>query len=443
MKKRGKTAILILFMALTFGQTAHADLAAVGPVNAALFPEWYQDFNQNFNGMTVGLCLDGNGITGPCIFDAVRPLNPTSVQAGFGTEAMYWSADAEMLFPNGGRALLVLALEAAFDTLTGEAEPGTQVTFQRVRLRIDVPEAGTYTITHPYGVEVFEGVSAGRRTINRTVDIMGLPGVFTTALTGPIGPNLLVWDTGPYIDPVTGNQYAGHPLTPHKVTGSVNNFFRIEAKDSLGNPIDLNGAAPGFALETDLFLVSGKIIDAGAPPPPPPPATPTPLTINRTTLVGTGAVTQVDVFVTSVANATVTVVGPGIDQILQPDPAAPGTFFGRVASPELTPLSLTISAVAPDLAPTTITVPFADVRDVVTIKSAKFNTRTGVLTVTAITNAKKQAGIIPILEVFDQAGNSLGVINRGIRNLRVAAPPSSITVKSSKGGVSTVLTTIR
>ena len=32
---------------------------------------------------------------------------------------------------------------------------GDQISFARIRIRVDVPTAGTYVITHPYGVEVF------------------------------------------------------------------------------------------------------------------------------------------------------------------------------------------------------------------------------------------------------------------------------------------------
>ena len=82
-----------------------------------------------------------------------------------------------------------MALECAFTT--GDAVPGEQITFARIRIRIDTPVAGTYTVFYPYGTKTFAGVPAGLRGINDTFDIgIGAPGDFTGALGGQIGPFL-------------------------------------------------------------------------------------------------------------------------------------------------------------------------------------------------------------------------------------------------------------
>src|SRR5690606_38048349 len=102
--------------------------------------------------------------------------------------------------------------------------------FARIRIRATIPTPGTYTITHPYGVEVFN-VSAtdiadrgGRRAINMTRDLgIGGPVDFTGALNGDVGP-FLKGAGYPYraTNPETGEeeQFIGDPNIATTVTGS-------------------------------------------------------------------------------------------------------------------------------------------------------------------------------------------------------------------------------
>ena len=76
-------ALVVLLVGLGI-QPAKSALTGKGiehPVNH--FPTWYSDAN----GVSLQLCLDGDGATGPCLFDPVIPGNPTSVATGFGAEA--------------------------------------------------------------------------------------------------------------------------------------------------------------------------------------------------------------------------------------------------------------------------------------------------------------------------------------------------------------------
>src|SRR5690606_17138308 len=139
------------------------------------------------------------------------------------------------------------ALEAAFSV--EEPIDGDQISFARVRIRVDVPVAGTYVVTHPYGVDVFDVETPGRRAINMTRDLgIGTPLTYDAALTGDVGPFLRSVN-GPYTEtnPVTGasERYIGDPNLEEAVTGSPfnTNYVRIEGPN-------------GLDLRTELFAVS-------------------------------------------------------------------------------------------------------------------------------------------------------------------------------------------
>src|SRR5262245_1112712 len=180
------TASLLFLLPLA---SPSAQLAAVGPVSADNgFPTWYRDAQAR----QLDLCLTNTGF---CLLDA--PVNLTNPGAAFpanygGTfpeEAFWWAAEAEMPTNNGGDALLVLALEAAFANDVVAA--GDQISFARVRIRVDNLIAGArYRVITPFGNFNFIAANAGQRGINFTQDIGGVPGVFTGALNGGIGPFL-------------------------------------------------------------------------------------------------------------------------------------------------------------------------------------------------------------------------------------------------------------
>jgi PKD repeat protein len=235
-------------------------LAAVGPTSPDHgFPEWYEDNN----GLQLDLCLTDPVL---CLLDAAVTLSspgtpfPGNYGGTFPDEA-FWNV-CEALIPtnNGGQALLVIALEAAFGNEIPEA--GQQVAFARVRIRADNLVAGAnYTVTTPVGVFNFVAANAGVRGINFTDDVGIAPGVFTGALGGAIGP-FLMWDSGLPILDANGREYIGNPAIDHTITGGQNgiNLFRIQGP-SVGGP-GVN------TIETNLFGVLGLKTQAVAPPAP-------------------------------------------------------------------------------------------------------------------------------------------------------------------------------
>lgn len=304
----------VIRMAHVFPDAPSPNLFAVGPANRELpfatptigtvtgidhqgyplgYPLWFQEALPVLDPLTGQPVIDA--LTGQparqgglqltlcpasdpmCISAPVDPADPGSVTVRAGEESFWWSgeafinadtADVQNL-PAGLDGILVLALEAAFAG-TGAPADGQQIAFGRVRVRVDVPVAGTYTLTHPYGVEVFENVTVAEG-INMTRDVMVIDpadpdGAFIGALYGNIGPRLLTWttfDPDPALnDPALKKpvdpadpaspiiQYVGDPITPHAVKGSPNdtNFFRIQGPD-------------GIDVRTGLFTVTGKVFD--------------------------------------------------------------------------------------------------------------------------------------------------------------------------------------
>ena len=265
-----KTLFATLLLLCGTVWNAHATLTAVGP---AVEPAGYPWFYQDSENLQLQLCLDQNGF---CLTGEPDPAQPLSFPDNFGDEVFWWSADA--LAPplvTNGKAILVLGLEGAFAG-TGALQDGQQISFARVRVRVDVAEAGSYRIIHPYGQIDFPNVTVADG-INFTEDIGSINALnpalgFSGALAGKIGP-FLTWPD--YADPLvnpdlqvpvlddqglpTGEilQYVGDPNIPHVVVGSPtgNNVFRIQK---------LVGANYVTVSETEFFAITGKVLPANA-----------------------------------------------------------------------------------------------------------------------------------------------------------------------------------
>lgn len=172
-------------------------LAGGNPADVAVslahgFPIWYRDSNN----VKLELCLDkpSAGIT-PCVTAEPFTGAPISFPNNFGPEAFWWLANAFTTYESrlngavvgGGDALLVLALEAGFTN--GIVDDTQQAAFGRIRIRLNVPVAGTYRVTHPYGtVDYVVSVADAGREINQSQDLGILtPQNFLTVL--PNGPD--------------------------------------------------------------------------------------------------------------------------------------------------------------------------------------------------------------------------------------------------------------
>lgn len=278
------------------------------------FPVWYQD---QAGGNKFELCLDSTltvapgVIVNPCEYEP--PLGgPPSFPGNFGAEAIYWSA---VIFGNytssGGvnnAVLLDLGLQATGANEAALAD-GTQAAFSRIRLRLDLPVAGTYRVTHPYGTRTYVVTTPGVRAVNQTQDFGLLdpavgPGVaqnFLAAMPNGVAPlepvpfitsidagivNSNGLNIGPFLvpaatpfDPVTFSggpvtvgtrRYIGLPFAPNPVTPTLpltvaqpavgsplvdpagGNFLRIEfIADAAGNTVPgPDGSFGGFFLNS-------------------------------------------------------------------------------------------------------------------------------------------------------------------------------------------------
>ena len=84
-------------------------------------------------------------------------------ETNFPDEAFFFSAGAaidDKTVPNPQNTCVSYGadIEAAFGG--GVPAPNDQITFSRIRVRVNVPVPGTYTITHPYGVETAVATTA-------------------------------------------------------------------------------------------------------------------------------------------------------------------------------------------------------------------------------------------------------------------------------------------
>lgn len=406
-KKIKSIGLVVLCLCFSVTQ-AFAELNAVGPVNPQNgFPTWYQDGN----GLTIELGLD------PLLnlFDPPIEGNPFSQQIGFGAEGFYWIVETAMdiapsgALPGGGGAFYRAALEYAF--ANEDPADGDQFVFGRLRFRVDIPVAGTYIITHPYGVDVFDVETPGIRALNVTIDVGSVTPDFAAALSSRVGPFLTAVSP-----PAPAGFIGAGPLILSTVTGSPfgTNFLRIEG------PSGSNLGGPGVDfVETDLFTLSGKIFTG---------STGTPLTVPRASYgrINPG---DVDVFATSTPGASVTVNG------LTPLPApmtgdGTGKFFRRIhlADSDLLPPVVTVTADNPPVnTPTSI---IKELVDAVTITKAEYDVNSRILTIEADSSDDVVNPALTAVGFGDLVSGVLNVAN-------VLVPPPSVTVTSARGGEDT------
>lgn len=287
---------------------------AAGPVDPRVaFPLWYQDEL----GVKLQLCLDTTTTNNLCVTQppVAAPPSVTTANINFPDEAFYWYADARINRSIGGNVRLVLAKEAAFTTPLPSI--GNQITFDRIRVRIDNLTAGaTYTITHPFGVITATADSDGGIVINSSLKVTttastsaaptaatadGFTPATTTAVatTDPAASSNR-WDAGadslasgggggtssasinttedigcgnapcdfraslegkisrflkwdPAVAPAAPAGYLGNPNTTHAVTGSPFGTNIFKVDGP-------NVGGPGInSIQTNLFTLSGKL----------------------------------------------------------------------------------------------------------------------------------------------------------------------------------------
>jgi len=288
-----------------------------------------------------------------------------------------------------------------------------------VRIRVDVPTAGTYVVTHPYGVEVFDVPAGGRRAINMTRDI-GIAGAgdFSGALKGDVGPFLRSVN-GPYTE--GSERFIGDPNLDERVTGSPfnTNFVRIEGPG-------------GIDLRTELFSISGKLSDV---------ALPTPLMPQRTTYsrrTENGDLhAQQDVFVMAPpppAAVTLTSQTPNLNLT---EANGTGAWYAQSVLNPNVPTTLVLTADNSVAIPTSsLTTANLPLTDLVTITQAEYHLSTGQLTLVASTSDETSP---PALTAHTGNGTLLGNLsgNGAVKTLSTSLspiPPAKVQVTSANGG---------
>lgn len=400
----------------------------------------FSTYVQDSQGLTLQLCLDGDGANGPCFFDPIVAGNAFSALTGFGAEAFWWLAnggipDAATIgggntLASGLSAVLVMGAEAAYGG--GEPLAGDQFQFTRLRIRVDTPNLGIYTITTPFGTQEFTvSQIVNGNEINDSQDIQFFPDALGQGRVAP----WLTWDTFPG-DPalvINGLQYIGDNLTEHAVTGSPcgTNFFRIEARPLTPggqipafDPQDQDGDGSTTRYTSNLFVVSGKLSDIVV-------ATPVSVDAATYTRDSNG---RVSVFATAPTTATLTFSGapnlPAGEQPMASDGS--GKFFGSVGlTPDPTSVPGAVQVTADNNGNVNVVV--QDVVDEVTITQANYDAATNTLSVAATSSDKTapltmDAGALGALSC---TGTDCSL------SATVSAAPASVTVNSSHGGSAT------
>ncbi|WP_434768437.1 Ig-like domain-containing protein [Pseudomonas triticicola] len=438
MNKWPRFALNALGLALSLTGSAYAQLAAVdpGPYTFATgkFPMWYQDNNL----LSMELCQSRAAssrvpvstppaymcilLAEPGIYDDAQPM---IFPDNWPPEAFWFLAETAIpQIGNSGYELdaYVAGIEAAF--ASENPVDGDQASFARIRIRVSVPTAGTYTITHPYGVETVNVTAPGRRAINITRDIgIGAPGNFTGAINGDLGPFLRSVN-GPYteVNPDTGatETFVGDPNLNEAVTGSPfnTNFVRI--------------TGPAGTIQSNLFSLSGKVLDNRQQ---------TQVDIDRATYRRTAAGVRAEVF--AKADSSSSLCFRETIALLPGPPATPcqtsllgdnnGLFFGQRLGSGPVPAVIVVTATNPTgtTRPTAVS---AKLTDVVKVQTARYSWDNHSLLIEA-TSSDEVAIPDMVAQGYGRLSKS-GTLQR-ITVADLTQPPATVTVKSAAGGSDT------
>lgn len=380
-------------------------LAHRGPVDPGHgFPLWYEDDT----GRRLALGLEPDPLT-PAVgaYDAAAPL---AIPGNFPDEAFYFLAESRMdvTAADGGtaRARLVLGLEAAFGG-AGDPQPGRQVVFGRIRVRIDdvVPFA-SYVVTHPYGVTP-PLIADDRGRVFWTLDLGFADGdAGLVVRTGQVAP-FLVGAGAPA-------GYLGDGVGQTTVTGSPfgTDVFRIDGPGvgAVTGPRDPADPANPGRVQTPLFTVQGKL------------ATRLGAQIDAATYTrAADGTTTLDVHATSAPGQTLQTAGAGIPLVTLA--GRDRSYTGRVtlpAAPAPVPTSLAVDN-AGDRPAYRAT---ASVTDRVDIAAATFDLAAKTLTVSA---ASSDASATLSLDGDDVTADPTVLT-------AIAAVPAEVECVSSAGG---------
>ncbi len=398
----------------------------VDPVNG--FPAWYRDSKSvDLEGCVSALDVNCGAVPVP------DPTSATVFPTNFPNEFFYMDATANMLTGSGDKVLAQFAVEGAF--ANGKPVTGDQMTFSRIRFRIDsgLQGNGQYTITHPYGVDV---VQAGpdptaKPNVFLTQDTGAAVGAFSLLTQGRVGP-FLQWTPPTAADPkVPPAGYIGDAVTAHAVTGSTNgtNFVRIVGPGiGAGNntfPCTTTGAnaytgAAADCIETNLFTLVGKLSTNGG------------VNVARASYSRDAAgKTTIDAFADSKAAQQIFVTPTsGTSFVETPMTEQDSRYFARVAVAGTMPTTVNVTNRG-DIPQTIETV---KVTDLVSAGTASYDTTTSTIHVQASSSDKSASPPTLSVPLFTTTLDATGVGNI----TGITAPPASVTIESSAGGSMTV-----
>ncbi|MEV4656513.1 hypothetical protein [Micromonospora sp. NPDC049301] len=414
------TAAALLTVPASAAVPENAGLQAMGPVAEHGFPAWYSDKT----GLRLEPCLD----TGPadlCTLVANGFSGTPSMPDHFPDEFFY-SAGVGQLDTGGITASVEAALEGAF--ATGPVRAGDQITFGRIRIRIDGLQSGqTYRVIHPYGEEVFSNIDG---EINFTEDIGVGTNNFSGALNSRIGP-FLRWDTR---NPAPPEGFIGDPNVEHTFTGSPynTNYFQLVGpgvaagapSNALCNPLPIGVAATDCVQQAQWSLMGKKAVNADVAPE---------SAIYTRNTDGTDGGTIL-VHATSDDNEVIVVENGALG-----DPGhvarrqmygSHGRYVANVSyAGQTPPATLTIR----NLSDTPVATRTAKVVDGVNVTAATWLLNAVGRPVLAVRAASTDP--TAKLTVHGPAGTTAAVDSTGLaRILDLKAPPLRVTVRSDKGG---------
>jgi hypothetical protein len=432
---RKLTSLLAVVGALVSASPAAAALLDHGPQDPVLvFPLWYRDTN----GLAVGLCKSQvnspNGVVGPMCFPLVP--NPAGFPGNIGDEVFYNNLTVRIgANPFGSVTSFgfryVAGLEAAYTTAFPVGAPvhGNETVFARIRFVMAIQTPGTYTVTHPFGIQVFPDVQAtGPRAVFFTADVpLGTPMNFNGALLGNVGP-FIQWDTG--LITVGAEQFLGDPNIDHAYTGSPfgTNFIRIDGPPGSGiGGLDANGV-PIDSVTSIVGGVEGQRWTAPIA---------TNFSIQKAVYSSSLAGNTVDVWATAPAAQTLILTGTDMPSIqLAEFPG--GNYYGHLEYPSLLIPPATVNVTNMSSNPVnTLTIGLVDQLDALANYARNPLTGTGALTMTA-TSSDLSSPRLTVVAPF--GGPMLTTTTPGAYTFAATVPagtepPMSVRVESNAGGV--------
>jgi hypothetical protein len=327
------------------------------------------------------------------IFSAVDPAFPYSAQTGFGAEAFYFNATSPKTFQTKwGKVTALMGLEAGYANLVPAA--GQQSVFARLRITApNIQVSGTYTFSHPWGVETINITTAdlnqnGGKGIKFTKDV-GIGAGWITNVDGTF--SLVPTPLGFYqvlgagntmstflqaVNPLPPAGWIGDGVTAATFTGSPIAYNKIRLDAPAGT--DLDGKGHRF-IESTQLVISGHIA--------PNTTIPLPLSLDRLTCSHIASQESIDVWLTSQVGAIVEVrdaaAGPASIPLMQGSVASVTGKFCQSFIP---------AAPAPDAVIVTVNDPLGvsspsskteNVVDYVSITTANYSLGTKTLTIQA------------------------------------------------------------